>query len=533
VRRFSTTWSNDVNDTISASTLKSDISAGVIVFLVALPLCLGIALASGAPLFSGIIAGVVGGVLVGILSGSHVSVSGPAAGLTAVVLSGIHSLGSYELMLVAIVLAGIIQIGLGFAKVGSMAEYFPSSVIQGMLTAIGIIIIIKQIPHGLGYDANAEFLDEYDTGALDVFNQALSHISPGATTLCLLSIALMLLWDRPAIKRMVGVIPAGLAVVLAGVAINEFLFKGIEGWFIGDEHRVHIPVPKSFAEFGALFLFPDFSAALRPDILVVAFTVAAVASIETLLCIEACDRIDPQRRVTPTNRELVAQGSGNIVSGLLGGLPVTSVIVRSSANVHAGAKTKNACIVHGALLAVTVLAIPGIMNMIPLASLAAILLMVGYKLAQPGMFRKLYAKGYEQFLPFVVTIAAILATDLLKGVGVGLCVSIFMILRRNILNSGYSCKESSGDSGVLLLRLSEEVSFLNKASIRRVLDHVPGGCRLQIDASESRHIDPDVVEILREFIDIKAPQRKIEVDLLSLVEKHPEVAQRLLLKKAV
>jgi MFS superfamily sulfate permease-like transporter len=503
-----------------SNTLRYDISAGFVVFLVALPLCLGIALASGAPFFSGMIAGIVGGVVVGIISNSHVSVSGPAAGLTTVVLAGIATLGSFEAFLTAMVVAGLIQIGMGLMKIGSMAEYFPSSVISGMLTAIGIIIILKQIPHGLGYDHDVAFLTEDGMGGMSEMQHALSHINPAAALICLLSLALLATWEHPLVKKTLGAIPGGLIVVLMGIGMSEWLLPTFTQWSVSPEHKVNVPVPASAQEFFKLFSMPDFSYLYNPSLYVIAFTIAIVASIETLLCIEAADRLDTQRRVTYTNRELIAQGSGNLISGLIGGLPITSVIVRTSANVQAQAKTKLSTIIHGILLCVTVIAIPGILNRIPLSCLAAILLVVGYKLSHPKIFKSMYKKGYRQFLPFIATVIAIVCTDLLKGVGVGLVISLFLVLRENLKNSYFTNNDKFNEGDKITLMLAQEVSFLNKAAIRRALDQLPRNSTVTIDARHTSYIDSDAIEIIQEFRDIKAPQRNISCILLGFKERY-------------
>ncbi len=491
------------------STLRDDISAGFVVFLVALPLCLGIALASGAPFFSGMIAGIIGGIVVGFLSNSHVSVSGPAAGLTTVVLAGIATLGSFDAFLVSLVIAGLVQMLMGILKIGSIAEYFPSSVISGMLTAIGIIIILKQIPHGLGYDHDQAFLTEDAPGGLTDTLTSMLAINPASTLVCLLSLGLLLLWDRPAIKKKVGAVPAGLFVVLLGIGMSEWLLPMFTNWQISPEHKVQVPVPASTREFFGLFTTPNFSHLTNPSVYVIGFTIAIVASIETLLCIEAADKLDTQRRVTSTNRELMAQGTGNLISGLIGGLPITSVIVRTSANVQAQAKTKLSTIIHGSLLCISVIAIPHMLNLIPLSCLAAILLLVGYKLSHPKIFATIYAKGYRQFLPFITTLVAIVCTDLLKGVSIGIAVSLFIVLRENLKHSYYVHKETFQEGDKITMQLAQEVSFLNKAAIRRALDELPRSSIVTIDASHTSYIDSEVVDIIQEFRDIKAPQRDI------------------------
>ncbi len=501
--------------------LRYDFPASIVVFLVALPLCLGIALASGAPFFSGLIAGVVGGVVVGFLSNSHVSVSGPAAGMAAVVLAGISTLGAYDVFLVALVLAGIIQMIMGMMKVGTIGEYFPSGVIRGMLTAIGMIIIIKQIPYALGYDSAAFFDEEGGMGGIQSIATALDYLNPSVIIVFFISMAILTVWDIPAVKKRVGMVPAGLIVVVAGTLISELVFNQLaNGWQIPSAHKVNIPVPENFAEFITLFTLPDFSALSNKSVYIVAVTLAVVASIETLLCIEAADRLDEQRRVTSTNRELLAQGTGNLISGLIGGLPVTSVIVRTSANVQAQARTKTSTILHGLFLLIASLSIPDLLNRIPLASLAAILIVVGYKLCHPSVFARTYEKGAGQFLPFIITVIAVVATDLLMGVAIGVGISLIMILRGN-LKHGLVYNQVAQDHGTQFnIRLAEEVSFLNKAAIRHRLDEVPAESQLVIDASNTIHIDSDVLEIIHEFRDIKAKQRNISCTLKGFTQEN-------------
>lgn len=508
-------------------TLIADCSSGLVVFLVALPLCLGIALASGAPFFSGMIAGIIGGIVIGALSNSHMSVSGPAAGLVAVVLAALDTLGSFEAFLLATLIAGMIQFSLGVLKFGAFAEYFPSGVIRGMLTAIGLIIIIKQIPHALGYDDDVTFLQDQHVGTWDAISSAFDASHMGAFLLCSMSLLILVMAERPLIKRYLGLLPAGLIVVVLSVLANEFVFAAMGEWYITPEHRVNVPVPESLSEFSALLTFPDISQIGNYHIYVVAVTLAAVASIETLLCIEATDKLDTQRRITDTNRELRAQGVGNMLSGAIGGLPITSVIVRSSANIHAGARTKLSTIIHGVLLLVSVLLIPNLLNKIPLSTLAAILLVVGYKLAHPSVFVQTYRKGINQFVPFIVTVIAILLTDLLVGVGIGFSVGLVLILRANLSIAYRYDHESYDGSAAMTVRLAEQLTFLNKVAIRHMLDKLPAGANVTIDASATRYMDSDITEILREFIDIKAPIRGITCRVVGMQESYalPQSAQ--------
>lgn len=485
----------DVKKYILKKNLKRDLPSSIVVFLVALPLCLGIALASGAPLFSGLIAGIVGGTVIAAISGSQLSVSGPAAGLTVIVLTSITTLGSFQFFLVAVVLAGIMQMILGLIKAGTIGNYFPSSVIEGMLAAIGLTLILKQLPHALGVDSDffgdQGFFQQDHENTFSAISSALQHFSLAAVVVSILSIIVLLFW--PKLKK-VSVIPAPLIVVVIGV-VGSILFKG-GAYELNPNQFVKIPVVNNAADFFGLFSLPDFSALSNPKIYVVAATIAVVASLETLLSLEAIDKIDPIKRVSPTNRELIAQGAGNIVSGMLGGLPMTSVIVRSSANVNAGARTKMSAIFHGLLLLLSVLFIPKIINLIPFACLAAILLVTGYKLTRISLFKHMYQKGWDQFVPFVVTIVAVLLTDLLKGVGIGMAVSIFYLLRTNMRNPYFYKIQTDGNKKNIRIKLAEEVSFLNKAAIQVLLTDIPKETNVVIDGSNSRFIDPDVLETI-------------------------------------
>lgn len=505
--------------------LKYDLPAGLVVFLIALPLCLGIALASGAPLFSGMIAGIVGGLVIGSLSGSHTSVSGPAAGLTAVVLVSIQQLGQFEIFLLAVVLAGLFQLALGFARAGMIANYFPSNVIKGMLTGIGIIIILKQIPHALGYDKDAEgdfaFFEAGGSNTfLTIWDTLTQYIHPGATVVALISIGIMLLWEKPAIKSKVGAIPGALVAVLVSVLVNQGLLTLGDPWAIRPEHLVSIPVASDAAAFMAQFSLPDFSQIVNPKVFSVAFTICIVASIETLLCLEAVDKIDPYLRTSDPNRELKAQGVGNMVSGLLGGLPLTSVIVRSSANVNANARTKVSAIFHGSLLLVCAALIPSILNLIPLAALAAVLILTGYKLAKISVFKDMWGNGKYQWWPFIITVVAVVFTDLLTGVGIGLAASAFAILRGNLKNAYFFHKEEYHAGDLITIKLSQEVSFLNKASIKLTLEDLPENSKVLIDASDTSYIDFDVLESIREFAKEKAKKNGIELILKGFREKY-------------
>lgn len=503
--------------------LKSDFSASIIVFLVALPLCLGIALASGAPLFSGLIAGIVGGIVVASISGSPLGVSGPAAGLAVIVLTAIQELGAFETFLLAVVIGGIFQTILGFLKAGVIGYYFPSSVIKGMLAGIGIIIILKQIPHAFGYDASPEgdfrfFQVDGENTFSELFNMV-NFISPSALVIAAISLAILIIWSRPALKDVTffKFVQGPLVAVLAGIGLSYY-FSTTSDWTLSSEQMVNLPVADSMAGFIALFSLPDFSQWNNPQVYTVATTIAVVASLETLLCVEATDKLDPQKRVTPTNLELKAQGIGNIVSGMIGGLPITQVIVRSSANIQSGGKTKLSAIIHGVLLLLCVMAIPMILNMIPLASLAAILLIVGFKLAKPSLFKEMWSQGQRQFLPFIITILGIVFTDLLTGIALGMVVAIVDILWNNYKRPYHFDINEHVPGENIIIELSEDVSFLNKASIMRTLDELPQGSKVTIDASQVVSVHFDIIEIIDNF-EIVAPSRNIDLTIISRSSK--------------
>lgn len=503
------------------SNFKNDAISGIIVFLIALPLCLGIAQASGAPLFSGIVAGVIGGIVIGALSGSQLSVAGPAAGLILIVVGAIEGLG-WESFLCAVIVAGLFQVILGFAKAGSIASYFPSSVIEGMLAGIGLTIIIKQIPEALGYDGEGHerMVAAEDGFTLDYITSAFGHMETGALIVSIVGIGILMLWTTKPFQKL-KLVPAGLIVVVLGVLINQLFKMQDSALYLGSIHLVNLPIATSFADFTSQFSMPDFAGFMNPQVWQVGLVIAAVASIETLLCIEATDKLDPQKRYTPTNRELKAQGIGNMVSGLIGGLPITSVIVRSSANIHSGAKSKAATIMHGILLLVCVSTIPVILNMIPKASLAAILIFVGYKLCNPKSFIHAYKDGgWTQLIPLVVTTLAVVSIDLLKGVGIGLLVSTIFLLYRN-MRIPFSFRKSSYTNGELIeIKLAQEVSFLNKAGIKMALDKLPAGSKVVIDASGTEYIDFDVLDLIREFHDNKAGDKDIEMSLVGFKESY-------------
>jgi MFS superfamily sulfate permease-like transporter len=502
--------------------IKQDAAAGLVVFLVALPLCLGIAMASGAPLFSGIISGIIGGIIVGMLSNSQLSVSGPAAGLTAIVLTAITDLGAFDVFLCAVFLAGIMQIFLGFINAGSISNYIPTNVIEGMLAGIGIIIILKQLPHAVGYDADFEgdesFMQVDGSNTITALGQAIDAITPGALLITIVSLSILLLWDKHPFFKKLKLLPGALLAVMVGVILNTIFLATGSSFAIGKEHLVVLPVPESLSDLKNLIIIPDFSEIGNRQVWTVAITLAIVASIETLLCIEAADRMDEIKRSTNTNRELKAQGAGNVISALLGGLPMTSVVVRTSANANAGAKTKTATVIHGLLLLLCALIIPQVLNLIPLATLAAVLLMVGYKLARPDLFIKFYRKGKYQFIPFLATLLGVVFTDLLKGVALGILISIIFVLKGNLKRAYRFRKEGYKEGDEIHIDLAEEVSFLNKASIKDTLNELPINSIVIIDASSTIYISHDVLDLIRDFIKTKAVDNNISIKLKGFKE---------------
>ena len=557
------------------SNLKSDFASGLVVFLVALPLCLGIALASGAPLFSGIISGIVGGVVVGYLSQSHLSVSGPAAGLTAIVLTAITDLGSFNAFLLAVLIAGLIQLALGFIKAGTISNYFPNNVIEGMLAGIGVIIILKQIPHAFGYDPDFEgdesFFQPDGQNTFSELFHIVDHIQFGSIIIALLSLAILILWNKVEFLRRIKLIPPALVAVIVSILLNEFFTQSGSNFAIAKEHLVSLPVPTTFEEFKNILVTPDFTAITNSKVWIVAITIAVVASIETLLCIEAADRMDALKRYTNTNVELKAQGIGNIVSSLLGGLPMTSVVVRTSANNAAGAKSKMSAIIHGVLLLVSVLAIPAILNKIPLATLAAVLLLVGYKLAVPNIkhfasympssinflimsftiikiaydnadnkiivilcaalsliilgycaykvykdseYKKLLTRNQYIYFPFFATTIAVVFTDLLKGVALGMIISVVFVLKGNMKRAYKFRKEQYKDGDIIHIDLAQEVSFLNKAAIKETIASIPENSKVIINASDTVYIAHDVLDLIKEFKKIRSKEENIKVKLI-------------------
>lgn len=532
--------------------LKSDFASGLVVFLVALPLCLGIAMASGAPLFSGIISGIIGGIVVGYLSQSHISVSGPAAGLTAIVLTAISDLGAFDIFLSAVFIAGILQLILGFVKAGSISNYFPTNVIEGMLAGIGIIIILKQLPHAFGYDSDFEgdeafFQVDGDNTFSSLF-KILNHFQLGAIIVTLVSLVILISWEKVPFLKKIKLVPGALIAVIFGILINEIFIRTGSSLAIADNHLVSLPVPTSIDDLKAIVVTPNFSALTNPAVWTVGITIAIVASIETLLCIEASDRLDPQKRYTNTNVELKAQGIGNIVSSLIGGLPMTSVVVRSSANNNAGAKSKMSTIIHGVLLLLSVLIIPVVLNKIPLATLATILILVGYKLAKPSTIKHFWEKGKYQFVPFIATMIAVVATDLLKGVMLGIIISVIFVLKGNLKRAYTFKKEEYEDGDIIHIDLAQEVSFLNKAAIKETLKSIPENSRVVITAHDTVYIAHDILDLINEFKSTRAVDENIKVRLKGFkkayqlentdevpnhvtIEHYYDVAKRAMVKK--
>lgn len=503
---------------------KSDLTASIVVFFVALPLCLGIALASGAPLFSGIIAGIVGGIIVGMASGSALGVSGPAAGLAVIVLTAIGTLGSFQAFLLAVVIGGALQLLAGFARAGFIAYFVPSSVIKGMLTGIGILIILKQIPFALGYSNGGSGLSEFQAdgeATLNAIDKSFSTFTSGAILISILSLAILILWETVLTKKhkFFQLLQGPIVVVLMGIGLTILFKNQALGGGLSPGGLVNLPTPSNIAGFFQQFTWPDFSAITRFSVWQTGLVIAVVASLETLLCVEATDKMDPHKRVTPTNRELQAQGLGNIVSGLIGGLPITQVIVRSSANINFGAKSKLSTILHGIFLLICAATIAPWLNLIPLASLACILIIIGYKLAKPALFKQLYQLGSEQFVPFMATIIGILAFDLLKGICIGLAFGIFYTLKHSYRNAYYMKDTITNENNHSThhLVLAQEVSFFNKASIIKALDTIPANSTVIIDCSNSKSIAYDVAEYLRDY-KVNAQDKNINVELINFIE---------------
>ena len=522
--------------------LKDDLPASLVVYLVALPLCLGIAIASDAPLFSGMIAGIIGGIVVGSLSGSQISVSGPAAGLAVIVASDIKNLGelvardkmaaldgvisygfenAFELFLLSVVIAGVFQFILGLLKAGRVGNYIPSSVIKGMLAAIGLLLILKQIPHALGVDTDFEgdeaFIQEDGENTLTEMWHALLDFSPGALIISLIAGAIILIWGRKSLKRysLFKYVPGALVAVILGALLNAAFGHWKPEWQLAGDHLVRLPLDSIEGNPQKLITLPDWRGFQLPLVWKIAGVIAIIASLETLLSLEASDKLDPLRRISPPNRELKAQGVGNIVSGLIGGLPITAVIVRSSANVMAGAQSRLSSILHGVFLLVSVLLFPQFLNLIPKSALAVVLILVGYKLISWEVIVENYKKGINQFIPFAVTIVAIMLTDLLKGIGIGLLVGIIFIIRTNFSRGVTFIIEGEN----VLIKLRDNVSYLNKGYIRRELEKLPSGASVLIDGGSAHFIDPDIYELIDDFIRM-AKDKQIEIEIKRTLNSH-------------
>lgn len=503
---------------------KFDFIASIVVFLVAIPLCLGIALASGAPLFSGILSGIIGGIVVGSISGSHVSVSGPAAGMVAVVLAAVAQLGDFNSFLLALALAGILQIIIGTLRAGFIVEYVPSNVVQGLLCAIGILLIIKQLPLAftLSSDLNefkAHLLDTTEGFSFAPLHEISSHINAGAAIISLISFVVLIYFEKTKIKVLQG-IPASIIVVILGVLLNELFMLGDSSLAQNYPHLVNIPSQENVADFIEELQFPNWAAWTDPKIYLYAFIITIVTSLESLLNIKAGEKLDKLKRTCSKDKELIAQGCGNFLAGLIGGIPVTSVIVRTSVNIQAGAKTKMSTIFHGVLLLGAVLLIPNILNKIPLSSLAAILIFTGYKLTKPSIYRAIYQQGLDRFIPFIATVISIVLFNLLAGILIGLAISLFYILKSNsqarldIINEIYP----TGATNRLIL--PQQISFLNKASLFAELESIPKNSQLIIDARYSHYIDKEIVELIKEFKDETAPQKQIALNLVGFKDHY-------------
>ncbi len=500
--------------------LKDDLPAGIVVFLVALPLCLGIAMASGAPLFSGLIAGLVGGIIVSWLSGSQLSVSGPAAGLTVIVFNAIEKIGNYQGFLVACVLAGVIQLILGYLRAGIIGAFFPAAVIKGMLAAIGLILIIKQIPHAIGfhgsYEGDESYMKETASSSFGELFDALQGVSHGSIVISIVSLLILIVWELSWFKKLklAKLIPGPLVVVMWGIGFQLWASTHAPAWSISTEHMVNLPIFAQASDFFNSFMLPDFNYLSNPSIYSIAFTIAIIASLETLLSLEAVDKLDPLKRVAPTNRELKAQGAGNIISGMLGGIPITAVIVRSAANINYGGQTKMSCFIHGLCLLLSVMYLPDYLNTIPLACLAAILLQTGYKLAKPALFIEYYKKGKSQFYPFVITVIAIISTDLLKGMVVGVVIGLFFVIKTNY-DAAITMIQ---DGNKYTIVLNKDVSFLNKALLRKFILLIQTNSRVIIDASKTRFIDHDIFELIEDF-KASAADDNIIIELIDVYGK--------------
>ncbi len=499
--------------------LKSDLASGLVLYFVALPLCLGIALASGAPLFSGIISGIIGGIVVGFLSNSQLSVSGPAAGLTAIVLTAISDLGTFDIFLTAVFIAGLVQLILGFLKAGTISNFFPNNVIEGMLAGIGVIIILKQIPHFFGFSkdfqlSNFLFQDK-NNSFLTLINTFFSYSKLGSVLIAVISLFILIAWDKIKFLKNLKLIPGAFAAVIVSIIINQIFINSGSNLALHGEYLVNLPIPKSFNEFQLSLPSPNIAGFANIKVWTAGLTIAIVASIETLLCIEASDRMDKLKRSTNTNTELKAQGIGNMLSALCGGLPMTSVALRTSANSCAGAKTKMSSIFHGILLLGSVLLIPVILNKIPLATLAGVLFLIGYKLAKPEKFTKFWHNGKYQFIPFFTTFAAVVCTDLLKGVALGIIISVLFILHGNVKKAYNIKREKSSTGDIIHINLAQEISFLNKAAIKKILKNIPENSKVIISAHDTVYMAHDILDLIYEFKNVRAVDCNITVELKS------------------
>lgn len=503
---------------------KTDISAGLVVFLIALPLCLGISLASGAPLFSGIISGIIGGIVVGFVSGSNINVSGPAASVALVVYTAIQTMGSYEAILLAVILAGVFQIILGFLKAGTVAYFFPNAMIKGILASIGLVLILKQIPHAFGIDEVFEGIESFgQNDGRNTFSEivyVMQNIGWGATIITFVSLFIIIFWDRPVMKKFAffQFFPSALAAVVVSIGLNTLYKFYFPELVLGPNHLVQLPVADNFSAFIGFFSFPDFTQITNPQIISIALSITFIASLESLLSTEAGDKLDPYKRKTSTNTELKAQGIGNIVAGLIGGLPITAVIVRTSANVNAGGRTKTATITHGIIMLVCVALIPTVLNLIPLASLSAVLFVVGYKLTSYPIYQGVFKQGKKQFLPFIITILVVMFTDLITGIIVGGTIAVFFVLRDNYKNAYLHNKVSHEGTEKTTIKLAEEVTFLNKADIMLFLDHMPENHHVTIDGSKSIFIHPDIYDIIDDFKEA-AKFKNIDIELIGLDDR--------------
>lgn len=496
-----------------SANLRFDVPAGLVVFLVALPLCLGIALASGAPLLSGIVAGVIGGLVIPLISNASLSVSGPAAGLAAIVLAGITKLGNFEAFAVAVVIAGALQLAFGLLRAGAISHFFPSSVIKGMLTAIGVLLILKQLPHAIGFDKENFASVAFRSGDENTFTlmaHAAREIEWGATIISALCLMILIVWEKTRLAR-ISWLPGPLVVVVVAILGNELFRAALPSLALESKHLVSLPTAGGAQGLLDALRFPDWSAVTRPDVWMLGVTLAIVASLETLLNLDAIDRIDPWHRKSPPNRELVAQGVANVFSGLIGGLPITSVIVRSSASTNAGARTRMAAFVHGALLLLAVLFAAGLLQRIPLACLATVLIMTGYKLAKPKIFKEMYKLGWDQIIPFVTTVVAIVLTDLLKGIGIGLAVGLVFVLRTNMSR----VFDVIDEGGRVTIRFNKAAHFFTKGKLLTLFDGLPSDVRVLVDVAGAPHVDHDIADVIRSFQQ-SAPRRNIDVEVRGL-----------------